>query len=36
MDMELTIASSKKVLVMWDVLVENGMRQSLIFCFKGA
>ena len=33
MDMPLTIISDRKRLVMWDVLMVNGTRQSLIFSF---
>ena len=32
-DMALTITSGQKALVMWNILVVNGMRQSLTFLF---
>ena len=33
MEIPLTITSGEKILVMWDFLVVNGTRQSLIFLF---
>ena len=36
MEILLTITSGQKILVMWDLLVVNRTRQSLVFCFKGA
>ena len=34
MDRELTMTPGQKLLVMWDFLVVNGTRQSLMFLFK--
>ena len=36
MEMPLTINSCQKILVMWDVLVLNGTKKSLIYILKGA